>query len=104
MRLVLALSPSAIEFTEKGSAGPHPHLLKVGALHQAARAGTAIGIAGTESASVPVTLDNSRGRVTAIARRPLRVDAALYDGEVLFFSGKISAVTLGSVVEWEIDA
>lgn len=104
MRLVLALS-SAIEFTEGNSGGAYPYLLKVGAMRQAARAGSAIGIGGTESSSVTVTLDNRGRRVASIIGLPSRVGADIYDdADALFFSGTVSSVTYGRWVALEIDA
>lgn len=105
MRLVLHLSPSSIEFTEQNSGGPYPYLLTVGKRREVAHAGTPIGIASTEAPNVAVTLDNSRGKVTAIAARPLRVAADTYDDDdVLTFSGTVSSIELADVVTWEIDA
>lgn len=105
MRLVLGLTPNPIEFSKEGSGGPFAYLKDVGPRRMAVRAGTAIGIADNEAPSVPVTLNNDKRKVTAIARRPLRVAADIYDDDDrLTFSGTVSSVELGDVVVWEIDA
>jgi hypothetical protein len=39
-----------------------------------------------------------------IIGRPLRAAADVYDGDTLFFSGLVSTVTYGRVLELEIDA
>lgn len=95
MRLVLNLDPSAIGFEEINSSGKFPYLKAVGELRTAARAGDAVGdIAGTESSSLPVTLDNRYRRVAKIIRRPIRVKAFVYDdADVLLFAGTVSAIT-----------
>jgi hypothetical protein len=106
MRLVIALLPSAIEFTEQNSGGAYPYLKTVGALRTAARAGTAIGIAGTESSSVEVTLDNSRNRrVVTLIGRPLRFRADIYgDDDALLYSGTVASVKYGEDVILGIEA
>lgn len=105
MRVVLGLEPSAIEFKEGNSGGAYPYLIGVGALREAARTGSAIGIAGAESSSVSVSLDNRAKKLTAIARRPLRVGVEIYDDDDnLFFAGTVSSVEYGDDVTWQVDA
>lgn len=105
MRLVLALDPSAVEFCEPTAGGPYPYLLTVGELRIAARAGQAIGLAATESSSVPVTLDNCARRAATIVGRPLRVNAKIYDdADALFFEGIVAAIEYGRVLTLEIGA
>lgn len=105
MRLVLALEPSAVEFTEESSGGAFPYLLTVGALRMAARTGSQFGIGSTENAVVPVTLNNAGRRAAAILRRPLRIAADIYDDAgALFFSGLVQSIEYGRVVTMEIEA
>jgi hypothetical protein len=103
MRLVLHLDPSAIEFGETNAGGPYPYLIDVGELRLAARAGEAVGIAGTESASVTVRLDNRGRRAATIIGRPLRVAADIYDDDNnLFASGTVSEITYGDEITLEV--
>lgn len=101
----MALDPSDITFCEPTDSGPFPYVLTVSELRTIARAGQAIGIAATESASVVVTLDNCARRVATIIRRPLRVFAQIIDDtNELFFEGFVSLITYARVLSIEISA
>lgn len=103
-RIVLALDPSEVTFTEQGADGPFPHLISIDSLTIAVRAGTVSGIGATESPSASATLDDIDGKVSAIIGAPLRVQADLYDGEDLFFSGLITDVAYGEIITLTIQA
>jgi len=105
MRLVLALSPSAIEFTRRGGSGPYPLLLSVGTLRLAARAGQVSGIGATESTSLTVSLDNAGRRAATLLGRPLRVGAEVYDdADELLFAGIVSTVEYGRTLDLTLEA
>lgn len=102
MKLVLWLGDTPTEITEENAHGRHPYLVDVGDIRKAARTGQAIGIEGTESSSVPITLKN---RVRRIIRAPLRARADIYDDDdALYFQGTVAALTYGAESTLEIDA
>lgn len=103
-RLVLALDPSDVTFTEQGADGPFPHLVAIGTLRIAVRAGTVSGIGSTESTSASATLDDIDGKVSSIIGRPVRVRADLYDHEDLFFSGLVTDISYGETISLTIQA
>lgn len=104
MRLVLALNPSAIEFTPQTDAGPHPYLIAVGTLRIAARAGQNSGFGVGESPGLEVLLDNNERQTTRIIGVPLRVGATVYDGDVPFFAGVISKIRFGRTIALKIES
>lgn len=106
MRLVLALDPSALEFTEPGSGGAYPLLVDVGTMREGVRVGNSIGIAANESSSVEVTLDNRGKRAATIIDWPLRASAEIYDdNDELYFAGTVAVIAYNvNYVTLEIDA
>jgi hypothetical protein len=103
-RVVLSLDPSDVAFTKVGDSGPFPLLLAIGTLRIAARAGHISGIGTTESTNVTVSLDNTGGRAAEIVGRPLRVQAQIYDGPDLFFTGTVASIQYGRTVDLLIQA
>jgi hypothetical protein len=103
-RIVLSLDPSDVAFTKVGDSGPFPLLLAIGTLRIAARAGHISGIGTTESTSVTVSLDNTAGRAAEILGRPLRVQARIYDGPDLFFTGTVASIQYGQTIDLLIQA
>ena len=105
MRVVLSLPPSEIEFTEALSGGKFPYLLDVSALRIAARAGYISGLGVGESPSLTFTLDNAGNRAADIVGHPLRARCAVYDdADAEYFSGAVSAVAYGRILEVTVEA
>lgn len=104
MRVTLALDPSDITFTTIAEEGPHPHLLAVGTLRMAARAGYASGLGVGESPGIEVLLDNNDRQVSRIIGTPLRVRATIHDGGVEFFAGIISRVRFGRTILLKLES
>lgn len=106
MRVVVALAPSAISITPVTDvSGPHRYLLSVGSLHIAASAGNPSGTGAGESASLDVQLSNEGKALSALAGCPMRAHVDVYDDAgALFFSGLISAIRFGRVIDWTLQS
>lgn len=104
MRVVIELDGIDVEFCKVNAGGPNPYLNEVGELRSAARAGPAVGIVGTESASVPITFENCP-KSAAILRQPLRSFVRAYDdADELFFSGYVSSIEYAAAITIEVGA
>lgn len=105
MRLVLAIPPGSLEFTEPNTGGAYPLLASVGTLRVAARAGDAIGIAASASSNISVTLNNAGHKAALLIGAPLRVGATVFeDNGDVFFDGIVAVVEYGGTIVLEIDA
>jgi hypothetical protein len=106
MRLVVALTPSALEITPLNDpSGAHRYLISIGALHLAARAGNPSASDAGESPSLAVTLSNEGKRLSAIAGCPMRARVDVYDDDdALFFSGLIASISFGRAIVWTLEA
>lgn len=110
MRLVLRFDEDAgddavdFEFTERGSGGPYPWLVKVGTLLLAARAGHLEGVGVGEAANVVVELDNRGKQAAAVIGHRLRTSASLYgDDEELLLAGVVQAIEYGQPLKLTIE-
>ena len=105
MRLILALEPSELEFTEPSAGGALPYLADAGELHEQARAGYITGLGIGETPSLVLTLTNHGRRVAGIIRQPLRARADFYDDAGrLRFSGLVASIAYGRTITLTIDA
>lgn len=105
MRAVLTIGGASIEFTERLAGGQFPYLQGVGSLRRAVRAGYRSGLGVGESPSLAVTLNNDGNRAADIIGHPLRASAAVYDdADDLIWSGAISRIVYGRVIELTVEA
>jgi hypothetical protein len=103
-RIVLFLDPNSVSFTRVGESGPFPLLLSIDTLRIACRAGQVSGIGSSESTSVSASFDNTGGKAAEILGRPLRIQAEIYDGPDLFFTGTVSGIQYGQTITLNIEA
>lgn len=105
MRLVLTLTPSAIEFTQPRSNGRYPLLTNVASMRLSARAGHLTGITVGEASSLIVELDNRKHRAANLIGQPLRARAIVYDdADIEFYAGYVYALTYGKTIGLTISA
>lgn len=104
MRVEMDIDGITVEFCEKNAGGQNPYLIAVGELRTAARAGPAVGIVGTESASVPITFANCPQSAKLIDQ-PLRCASRAYDdADALFFEGFVSSIEYAAAITAEVGA
>ncbi|MEO8133677.1 MAG: hypothetical protein ABI831_06860 [Betaproteobacteria bacterium] len=93
-----------VEFCSGNAGGPFPYLRDVGQLRNAARAGAAAGLIGTESASVTIAFENCPQSAEIIGQPLRRAVRAYDDADALFFEGFVSSIEYDAAITVEVGA